>query len=412
MSSSMKTGNKVWIVEVGILVAAILFAASTLRPQSPQQIKFSADRRYGTITGNQLYWQDSSQRYLVGMSCDDKGFVRCDTQTGAVELHIAIGYNCGSDPIDFFPSDSGLYAKGDHNALVNQIARGSTGGLVVVPEFVLWDLQQQGVCGGTVAGNLSYTSPVGSASVYTNQTTDGGISLAPAIGWTLDFDGEHSSANRNFIITGPLTTPTPTITPGGPTWTPTFTPTTGASSTPTAIVPTPTAQPTSSVPTSTPNPCPPGFPCTPAPSATSTPPTPIISSTLTATPVPSPTSSPTPISSPCGTPSQNVLCINGRWKVSVTFGGGSGVLGKLATAVPLTTDSGWFWFYEASNPEVFVKVLNGEAINGHDWVFIAGLTDQQVIITVDDMVGPGGTNLYTNPPGKTFVTVLDVLAFP
>jgi hypothetical protein len=37
--------------------------------------------------------------------------------------------------------------------------------------------------------------------------------------------------------------------------------------------------------------------------------------------------------------------------------------------VPLGADTGYFWFFEDTNVELVVKVLDGRAINGHTWVF-------------------------------------------
>ena len=59
-------------------------------------------------------------------------------------------------------------------------------------------------------------------------------------------------------------------------------------------------------------------------------------------------------------------------------GGGS----LLAAAVPLTDFSGYFTFFEPSNVELTVKILDGRAINGHYWVFIASMTDRPFELTV------------------------------
>lgn len=90
----------------------------------------------------------------------------------------------------------------------------------------------------------------------------------------------------------------------------------------------------------------------------------------------------------------------------MTFGAGS-----QATATPLSgTDGGYFWFFQSSNPEVFVKVLNGCPNNGHWWFYAAGLTNVQTAITVTD-TKTGESNLYAQPPNVPFVAVQDVKAF-
>jgi len=53
-----------------------------------------------------------------------------------------------------------------------------------------------------------------------------------------------------------------------------------------------------------------------------------------------------------------------------------------ATAVPLTTFSGYFTFFEPQNVELTIKILDGRAINGHYWVFIASMTDRPFELTV------------------------------
>lgn len=76
---------------------------------------------------------------------------------------------------------------------------------------------------------------------------------------------------------------------------------------------------------------------------------------------------------PC-LPLAAVLCLNGgRFRVAATWrtAQGSGD----AQALPLTPDTGAFWFFSAENLELVVKVLNGCAFNGNYWVFAGGLTN-------------------------------------
>jgi plastocyanin len=82
----------------------------------------------------------------------------------------------------------------------------------------------------------------------------------------------------------------------------------------------------------------------------------------------------------------------------------------VAHAVPLTADSGYFWFLEPGNVEVTVKALDGCAVNGFRWFFAAGLTNLQVRITVVDLTD-GSWRTYTNAQGTPFQTVADTTAF-
>ena len=51
---------------------------------------------------------------------------------------------------------------------------------------------------------------------------------------------------------------------------------------------------------------------------------------------------------------------------------------------------------DVTNPEVFVKILDGTPINGHHWIFYAGLTDLEYTITVFDTT-TGEVKRYTKP---------------
>ena len=108
-------------------------------------------------------------------------------------------------------------------------------------------------------------------------------------------------------------------------------------------------------------------------------------------------------------PNATTLCLNGaRFRVTVSFqsstGGGSG------TAVPLTLDTGYFWFFSSNNVELVIKVVDGRAVNSHFWVFAGGLTNVNVVITVTD-TATGTTRTYVNPQGVAFQPIQDTAAF-
>lgn len=50
----------------------------------------------------------------------------------------------------------------------------------------------------------------------------------------------------------------------------------------------------------------------------------------------------------------------------------------------LTDESATYWFFDPANVELTVKILDGRAINGHWWVFLASMTDLEVKVTVYD----------------------------
>ncbi len=110
------------------------------------------------------------------------------------------------------------------------------------------------------------------------------------------------------------------------------------------------------------------------------------------------------------TPSNTVMCLNnGRFKVEAVWETSQGDSGT-GKAVKLTDDSGYFWFFNAENIELVVKVLNGCGVNGRYWVFAGGLTNVRVVLRVTD-TSTGVLKVYTNPLGTRFQPIQDTSAF-
>src|SRR6185312_3531593 len=104
------------------------------------------------------------------------------------------------------------------------------------------------------------------------------------------------------------------------------------------------------------------------------------------------------------------LCLaSGHFTVSVRFTDPRTGLAGAATAVPLTGDTGAFWFFDDSNLELMVKVLDGRAINGKLWVFYGALSDVDYTITVT-RPETGEVKTYHNPRG-TLASRGDTQAF-
>lgn len=105
----------------------------------------------------------------------------------------------------------------------------------------------------------------------------------------------------------------------------------------------------------------------------------------------------------------DTLCLNnGRFKVEATFD--TGIQNGSAQVVKLTDETGYLWFFNASNVEAIIKVLNGCPLNQNFWVFTAGLTNVQVDITVTD-TQTHESKTYINPPNTKYVSVQDTEAF-
>ncbi|HEV8232104.1 MAG TPA: trypsin-like peptidase domain-containing protein [Thermoanaerobaculia bacterium] len=100
------------------------------------------------------------------------------------------------------------------------------------------------------------------------------------------------------------------------------------------------------------------------------------------------------------TPNATTLCLNGnRFKVEVSWRVASQGTGGSGTAVPLSGDTGYFWFFSSGNVELVVKALDGRAVNGYYWIFYGALSDVEYTITVTD-TSNGTVKTYSNPQGQ------------
>ena len=107
--------------------------------------------------------------------------------------------------------------------------------------------------------------------------------------------------------------------------------------------------------------------------------------------------------------SDTALCLKGRFQVTIAWRdevGGSSGIGHART---LSSDSGTFWFFDAANMEIMVKVLDGTGYNGHHWVFFGALTNVAFELVVAD-TATGAVRTYVNPHG-TMASRADIEAF-
>ncbi|MEP6769327.1 MAG: PKD domain-containing protein [Acidobacteriota bacterium] len=94
------------------------------------------------------------------------------------------------------------------------------------------------------------------------------------------------------------------------------------------------------------------------------------------------------------------LCLNGgRFRVEVAWQVPSQGTNGAGSAVPLTADTGYFWFFSANNVELVVKVVDGRAFNGRFWVFSGALSDVAYTVRVTD-TQTGAVRIYSNPSGR------------
>ncbi|MFL6198883.1 MAG: hypothetical protein ACJ76J_06885, partial [Thermoanaerobaculia bacterium] len=78
---------------------------------------------------------------------------------------------------------------------------------------------------------------------------------------------------------------------------------------------------------------------------------------------------------------------------------------RSAPGLPLTRDAGYFYFFDRENAEVTVKIVDGRAVNGHWWVFLANMTTVELEIEVtrcppDGLPVPCVTKTYVQPSGR------------
>ncbi len=97
-------------------------------------------------------------------------------------------------------------------------------------------------------------------------------------------------------------------------------------------------------------------------------------------------------------PLSTQLFLSNRFEVEVDWTPPGGTV-LHAQAVPLTDDTGAFWFSSNDNLEVVVRVLDRRAADGHFWVVYGALADFQYQITVTDTM-TGAQKVYANPAGR------------
>ncbi|HYO13979.1 MAG TPA: plastocyanin/azurin family copper-binding protein [Thermoanaerobaculia bacterium] len=106
------------------------------------------------------------------------------------------------------------------------------------------------------------------------------------------------------------------------------------------------------------------------------------------------------------------LCINGgRFQVEMSWRTSDGITGTgKAVPIPTAPDSGLFYFFNASNLEMLLKVLNACGLNQRYWVFFAATTNVEFAVVVTD-TQTGQTRSYFNPLNRPAPPVQDTDAF-
>ncbi len=100
----------------------------------------------------------------------------------------------------------------------------------------------------------------------------------------------------------------------------------------------------------------------------------------------------------------------GRFEVCTLWTSFSGAHGT-GVPVPLTADSGGFWFFGPDNLEVVVKILDGCGTNQRFWLYSAGLTNVEVTLGVID-TWTGQTWIRDANLATPFPPIQDIEALP
>jgi hypothetical protein len=87
--------------------------------------------------------------------------------------------------------------------------------------------------------------------------------------------------------------------------------------------------------------------------------------------------------------------------------------GSPVAGVTLSSEAGYFWFFDSANPELTVKLLDGRGVNGHYWLFVASMTTEPFELDLTDLrgtcAGAGCTRVYRGVAGK-HANIIDLAA--
>jgi hypothetical protein len=100
-------------------------------------------------------------------------------------------------------------------------------------------------------------------------------------------------------------------------------------------------------------------------------------------------------------PSGDLELIDHRFVATTGWYDAHGIV-HLANAVQLSDNFGFFSFFDSSNGEVTIKILDGRAVNGHFWVFIASMTDVQFFVRIDSACVLLPNPSFCGPPLATY----------
>ena len=103
------------------------------------------------------------------------------------------------------------------------------------------------------------------------------------------------------------------------------------------------------------------------------------------------------------------LVFEGGYEVGMCYETPAGDTAEAKSGIWASSESGLLWFFSRGNAEVLIKVLDGCALNGHYWVFVAPVTDVAFNLYVRN--SEGRTWFHYNRQGETAGARNDTFAF-
>ncbi len=105
------------------------------------------------------------------------------------------------------------------------------------------------------------------------------------------------------------------------------------------------------------------------------------------------------------------VALSGGYEVRMCFETPSGAWTEASNYHLESSASGLLYFFDRDNVEVLVKVLDGCAVNGHRWVFVAPVTDLAFNLEIVERRS-GRAFRHRNPKGRAAEPRADTAAFP
>jgi len=107
---------------------------------------------------------------------------------------------------------------------------------------------------------------------------------------------------------------------------------------------------------------------------------------------------------------RDLVLLSGHFSVEVSWHDPISGRAGFGRQVADSDQTGFFWFFDQSNLELMVKMLDGRGLNDHYWFFYGALSNVEYWITVHDLAS-GAVRTYYNPPGN-ICGGADTAAFP